>query len=66
MLSISEVSERLSAEGRQAVLVTSPVIRRKLSNLIHQHIDDLIVLSFAELPDSRKVDVVATIGDDKA
>lgn len=65
MQSISEVSERLSAEGRQAVLVTSPVIRRKLSNLIHQHIDDLIVLSFAELPDSRKVDVVATIGDQK-
>jgi flagellar biosynthesis protein FlhA len=66
MQSISEVSERLSAEGRQAVLVTSPVIRRKLSNLIHQHIDDLIVLSFAELPDSRKVDVVATIGDNQA
>lgn len=63
MQSISEVSERMSAEGRQAVMVVSPVIRRSLAALIHQHIEDMIVLSFAELPDNRKVDVVATIGD---
>ncbi len=63
MQSVSEVSERMSAEGRQAVMVVSPVIRRSLATLVHQHIEDMIVLSFAELPDSRKVDVVATIGD---
>ena len=43
------------------MLVVSPAIRRQFSQLIRQHIDDLAVLAFTELPDSRKIDVVATI-----
>ena len=61
---ISETTEALSAEGRQVVLVVSPAIRRQFSQLIRQHIDDLAVLAFTELPDSRKIDVVATISGD--
>jgi flagellar biosynthesis protein FlhA len=61
--SISETSEKLTAEGRQAVLVVSPAIRRSFSEIVRQHIEDMLVLSFAELPDNRKVDVVATIGN---
>ena len=41
--------------------MVSPVIRRPLSEIVRQHIDDIIILSFNELPDGRKVDVVATI-----
>ena len=58
---ISETTEALSVQGRQVVLVVSPAIRRQFSQLIRQHIDDLAVLAFTELPDSRKIDVVATI-----
>ena len=58
---ISETTESLSVQGRQVVLVVSPAIRRQFSQLIRQHIDDLAVLAFTELPDSRKIDVVATI-----
>ena len=61
--SINESSEQLTAQGRQAVIVVSPVIRRAFAEIVHQHIEDMIVLSFAELPDNRKVDVVATIGN---
>ena len=61
---ISETTEALSAQGRQVVLVVSPAIRRQFSQLIRQHIDDLAVLAFTELPDSRKIDVVATISGD--
>ena len=61
---ISETSEAISAEGRQVVMIVSPAIRRQFSQLIHQHIDDLTVLAFTELPDSRKIEVVATISSD--
>ena len=58
---ISETSEKVSARGDQAVMVVSPAIRRQFAQLVRQHIDDLNVLAFTELPDSRKIEVVATI-----
>ena len=58
---ISEVSERVSTQGDQAVMVVSPAIRRQFAQLIRQHLEDLTVLAFTELPDSRKIEVVATI-----
>ena len=61
---LTRVNEQLSAEGRQAVVVVSPIIRRSLARIIRQHIDDIVVIAFSELPETRKVDVVATIGSD--
>ena len=61
---ISESSESLGAQGRQAVMVVSPAIRRQFSQLVRQHIEDMAVLAFTELPDSRKIEVVATISSD--
>ena len=58
---ISETSEQVSARGDQAVMVVSPAIRRQFAQLVRQHIEDLNVLAFTELPDSRKIEVVATI-----
>ena len=58
---ISELNQKLVSEGNTAVLVVSPNIRRQISGIIRQHVEDLIVLSFTELPDNRKVNVVATI-----
>ena len=61
---LTRVNEQLSAEGRQAVVVVSPVIRSSMARIIRQHIDDMIVIAFSELPETRKVDVVATIGSE--
>ncbi len=58
---ISDLNQKLVSEGNSAVLVVSPNIRRQISGIIRQHVEDLIVLSFTELPDNRKVNVVATI-----
>ena len=58
---ISETSEKVSARGDRAVMVVSPAIRRQFAQLVRQHIEDLNVLAFTELPDSRKIEVVATI-----
>lgn len=64
--SINSASERVSAEGQQAVMVVSPAIRKQLSSIIRHHIDDMVVLGFTELPDSRKINVIATIsGEDE-
>ena len=63
--SVTQASERVSAEGRTAVMVVSPAIRKHLSTIIRHHIDDMVVLGFTELPDNRKINVVATIsGED--
>ncbi len=62
--SISEASEKSMADGRQAVVIVAPQIRRQLSLLLRHHIDDLFVFGFTELPDNRKINVIATISND--
>ena len=58
---IAKSYEKSSSEGNNPIFLTSPVIRRDLSNLIRNNIEDLNVLSFTELPENRKVQVIATI-----
>ena len=58
---ISETNQKLSNEGKSAALVVSPAIRRQFSAIVRQHVEDMIVLAFTELPDNRKINVVATI-----
>ena len=60
---IVQTNEQLSADGKQSVMVVSPAIRRVFSHFIRQHIDDQIVLAFTELPETRKIEVVATISN---
>ena len=58
---ISDTNDALAAKGRQAVIVVSPAIRKEFSKIIRQHIDDIVVLAFTELPETRKIEVIATI-----
>ena len=60
---IVQTNEELSADGKQSVMVVSPAIRRVFSHFIRQHVDDQIVLAFTELPETRKIEVVATISN---
>ncbi len=59
--SISDTSQKFGTDGKQPVLVVSPEIRRQISHITRQHIDDLLVLAFTELPEHRKVNILATI-----
>ena len=61
--SIIDINEKMSAENKTAVVVTSPVIRKDMSILLRQHIEDVVVLAFTELPENKKIKVVATIGE---
>ena len=58
---IAKAYESASSDGDNCVLLTSPIIRRTLSSLIRQNIEDLNVLAFTELPETRKIKVLATI-----
>ena len=59
--SLTTTNEEQIAKGQKPHLVVAPVIRRKLSMFLRQYLPGLVVLSFAELPEARKVEVVATI-----
>ena len=61
--SLLEISEKSSSDGNPIVIVTSPIIRKDLSILLRQHIEDIVVLSFTELPESKRVKVIATVGE---
>ena len=58
---IAETTQKLSNEGKTAALVVSPAIRRQFSGIVRQHVEEMIVLAFTELPDNRKINVVASI-----
>ena len=61
--SLIEVGEKFSMDGNPLVIVTAPVIRKDIAVLLRQHIEDLVVLSFTELPENKRVKVVSTIGE---
>ena len=63
--SINDAIEKLQNENKKPVLITAPVIRKDISLMLRQHIDNIDVLSFTELPDDKKIDVVATINLDQ-
>jgi flagellar biosynthesis protein FlhA len=62
---VNSVMEKMQNENRKAVMITAPVIRRDLSHMLRQHIPNLDVLSFTELPDNKKIDVVGNIGSEE-
>ncbi len=63
--SINNAVEKLQNENKKPVLITAPAIRKDISLMLRQHIDNIDVLSFTELPDDKKIDVVATIDLDQ-
>jgi flagellar biosynthesis protein FlhA len=60
--SIREAAARQEANGEPAILVVSPDIRIWLSRWLRAAVRGLHVLAYTEIPDTRKVRVVATIG----
>ena len=62
---IAQAYESANSNNVNPVMLTSPIIRRDLSTLLRQNIEDLNVLAFTELPENRRVEVVATIENKK-
>ena len=60
--SIEEASRPLMLEQRNYALVTSPMARKPLADLLRPRFPDTPVLSFRELPDDKAIEVIATVG----
>ncbi|MEE4244055.1 MAG: FHIPEP family type III secretion protein, partial [Kangiellaceae bacterium] len=60
--SLKETAERQEAAGQPAVLLTSPGLRSSLAHFARFGVSGLHVLSYQEIPDSKQVRVVATVG----
>ena len=60
--SFQQQSQSMSEAGQTLVVVTSPALRRELSTLIRQSVPDALILSYREIPETKRVNVVAVIG----
>ncbi len=60
--SLAESAQRQEVEGQPAVLLVSDVVRQMLARFVRHGVPNLHVLGFGEIPEDRKLRVVATIG----
>ncbi|MEL0036499.1 MAG: flagellar biosynthesis protein FlhA [Gammaproteobacteria bacterium] len=60
--SLQEVSQRQEIMGQTPVLLTAPAIRPILARFARFGVPNLQVLSYQEIPDSKQVKIVATVG----
>ncbi|PLL12070.1 flagellar biosynthesis protein FlhA [Tabrizicola sp. TH137] len=60
--SISEALDNAQGQGKQAVLIVAGQLRRSFAQFLRPHLPDAIVMGINELPDNRRVEVVAAIG----
>ena len=60
--SLQEVSQRQEIMGQTPVLLTAPAIRPILARFARFGVPNLHVLSYQEIPDSKQVKIVATVG----
>ena len=60
--SVIEAARKQEAEGAPAVLVVAPEIRSWIAGWLRGAVRNLVVLAFTEIPDNRRIRVVATVG----
>lgn len=60
--SLGAAMDRMSAEGRTPVVIVATALRRPLAIWLRPHLPDAIVLSISELPETRRIEVIAAIG----
>jgi flagellar biosynthesis protein FlhA len=60
--SISDALETATGQGKQAVVIVAGQLRRSFAHFLRPHLPDAIVMGINELPENRRVEVVASIG----
>ncbi|MBK5971016.1 MULTISPECIES: flagellar biosynthesis protein FlhA [Thiorhodovibrio] len=64
--SVADAARRQEVEGAPAVLVVAPEIRSWISSWLRGAVRNLTVIAFTEIPDNRRIRVVATVGQNEA
>ena len=60
--SFQEQGRKMAEQDKALVVVTTPTLRRDLSSLVRQAVPDGLVLTYKEVPESKRINVVAVIG----
>ncbi|NNJ71855.1 MAG: flagellar biosynthesis protein FlhA, partial [Enterobacterales bacterium] len=60
--SLQEVAQRQEIQGQTPVLLTAPALRTIMARFARYGVPNLHVLSYQEIPDSKQVKIVATVG----
>ena len=60
--SLADAASRQEMQGQPAILVVAPELRAWLARWLRANLSNLAVLSYNEIPDNRRIRVVATIG----
>ncbi|MCH8551288.1 MAG: flagellar biosynthesis protein FlhA [Natronospirillum sp.] len=60
--SVTETAQRLEAEGKPAVLLVPGPLRMMLARFFRFSVETLSVLAFDEVPENKRITVVATVG----
>ncbi|KUJ71528.1 flagellar biosynthesis protein FlhA [Thiomicrospira sp. WB1] len=59
---LKEESQKLEMDGQTAVLLVAPQIRAQLARLFRYSLSNLQVLAYSEVPENRRISVVANVG----
>lgn len=62
LTSLSSALDKVSDQGRIAVVIVAAGLRRPLAVWLRAHLPDAIVMGINELPETRRIEVVATVG----
>jgi flagellar biosynthesis protein FlhA len=60
--SLQDVAQRQEIRGQTPVMLTAPALRAMLAKFARFAVPNLQVLSYQEIPDSKQVKIVATVG----
>jgi flagellar biosynthesis protein FlhA len=60
--SFQEQGRKMAEQDKALVVVTTPTLRRDLSSLVRQAVPDGLVLTYKEVPETKRINVVAVIG----
>jgi len=63
---VADAARRQEVEGAPAVLVVAPEIRPWIASWLRGAVRNLTVIAFTEIPDNRRIRVVATVGQNDA
>lgn len=64
--SLAEAAQRQEMQGKPSVLLVSAPIRPLLARFVRYGEQQIYVLSYQEIPETKKVTIVATVGGQKA
>jgi len=60
--SLQDVAQKQEIRGQTPVLLTAPTLRAMLARFARFGVPNLHVLSYQEIPDSKQVKIIATVG----